>query len=314
MRLLLLLLSSVGLVLAVHRAAAGGGAARAFTGAFETDPVARAAAGPALLLAERAGPGGRETVVLLDPSAPQAPLSESALRRARRLVVDLIDDEVPWNALEAASELRAMGPAAVPALREALGTVDDQQRMFLVSLLLELGVEIDGDLLHAAYRNLGDDDSRLLELDDDTQATKLLISSGAAAWDRVRPGLFARDPQQRFLSAVVLAHTRCPRHVALTVTVLAGHLRDNDWGNDAAQACRALLALGEPAIPHLERLRAMPGPQARQLVALVLEELHDPSPDARAAYQRAKRMAPGRDGRPIVYLRHRPAAPFGLAR
>ena len=237
---------------------------------------------------------------------------ESLEEKVERLLLDLRDDETYGNATRARRHLSLLGAEAVPALRRTLTTRDAQQRTHVVSLLLEAGVEMDGQVLAAVCRNLEGDEFERRVHADDTQGTRTLIKAGSASWEVVRLGLSSGDPQRRFLSAVVLAHTRCPRNVALTVTVLAGHLRDNHWHGDAGVASRALFALGDLAVPDLERLRGMPGLQARRLLALVLSELEAPSQTEREAYERARRMAPGPDGRPLTVWRFQPDIWFGL--
>jgi len=257
--------------------------------------------------------GRRWSAYGVELAAPAPPADPRALERElRTLLLDLRDDGVPRNAGWAEDRLRELGAAAVPALLAALPTDDPQQRRYVLRLLLEQGVEPDTDLLTAMSRTLEQDECPHWVFRDDSRATRALIRAGPASWDFVRPGLSSRDPQRRFLSAVVLAHTRCPQGADVTVTILAGHLRHNRWRGDAGIASRALFSMGDLAAPHLERLRSMPGLQARRLVALVLSELEAPSRTAEEAYARARRMAPGADGRPLTSWRFRTDRWFGL--
>lgn len=308
--LLLLVLAAFAVAGGVH---VGGYGSRA---AGVLPPIVRVgtdgSAGAAVLAAEHrrareagSGKGGSPAGTSGRPETPHPAV-------VRRWVAALIDDDVRGNATESRERLIELGPDAVPALREALRTTDAQQRLYVVHLLAQLEAPIDEDLLRAAALALEDDPWHTDFVHDDTDAVRLLIRAGARAWPEARPGLHARDPQRRFLSAVVLAHTRCPHDLALTVTVLAGHLRDNRWRDDAAIASRALFALGPPAREHLEGLLGMGGLQARRLVKLVLRELEDPSPDPRAAFERATRLAPGPHGGPLVSWRFQRDHFFGL--
>ncbi|MDA1264181.1 MAG: hypothetical protein O2816_03780 [Planctomycetota bacterium] len=236
-------------------------------------------------------------------------------RAALKLVPDLRDDRIYQNAKSAMRKLRLLGDDAIPALQQALATSDSQQRRYVVSLLIELGAPLTDRLLLAAFQNLEEDErSPYPEVPDDTAATRLMIESGPRAWDYAVSGLYSKDQQRRFLSALVLAHSRSPRATNLTVTILAGHLRDNEWQGDAGMASRALFQLGDLALPQLRRLRTMPGEQARRLVALVISELEDPSQSLKEAYQRALRLAPAGDGRPLVSWRFGTDRSFGLER
>ena len=173
---------------------------------------------------------------------------------ARRLASDLISDDTPFNAGLAARELAALGSYSVPALRLALSSRDEQQKMYATLLLAPLVRPTDPDLLRSAYELLKADQVAGWRMGDDTVCTGLLIRAGQAAWPVVRPGLHARDPQQRFLAASVLAHTRCSTELELTVTILCSHLCDNAWVDDAGIASRALYTLGPACLPVLTGL------------------------------------------------------------
>ncbi len=254
------------------------------------------------------------TVDLVDFAEELAGMDDVELARAaRRCVEELISDDRYENAYKASEKLRIIGPRAIPYLREALHSSDRQQHMYVVSLLIELGDEVDLELLAEAYANLDGDEFVSMHLHDDSDAVRLLIDSGSKAWEIARPGLFSTDPQRRYLSALILAHTRCPRDVTLVVTILAGHLADNRWKGDAGQASRALFVLGEPAAAVLRRLRGMGGLQSRRLVTLLLSEIENPSSDPDEAYERALRLAPGPDGRrPLSVWRFQEDHFFGL--
>ena len=305
--------TSQGLLVARKSAAAGFGGERA---ALVPNPVGSGREGHALSLStlERLeGALVRGLGKSYDREWVEGALGSSNAELERDLsglVLDLLDDGVRGNATSAAFRLGLLGKDAAPALRGGLATADDQQRRYVVSLLLQADSELAPALLRAAYRNLEDDRWRWGR--DDTEAVTALIRGGEASWEVVAPGLHSMDTQQRFLSAIVLAHTRCPHHAELVVTVLVGHLRDNQWSGDAGQASRALYALGELARPHLERLRGTPGHQVRRLIALVLSELEAPSGSARGAYKRAQQLAPGPDGRPLTVWRFQEDRAFGL--
>lgn len=275
----------------------------------------------ALLVAERRSPEeGEDPFLALRPDQREWARSVLAmsdpqiLREARRLVLDLRSDNVRWNAIRASRRLQALGDAAMPALREVLFSQDEQQRLMALSLVMRNNPPLDDELLAAIDHTLDSDGYPAWQIADDSHATRRLIEAGEEAWEEVLPGLHASDPQRRFLSALVLAHTQCPRDRALTVTILCGHLRDNDWVGDAGMASRAIYAMGAEAVPHLERLQTIRGPQARALIQLLLAEFERPSRDQHEAYERALRLAPGPNGKPLVVWRLQEEYGYGLKR
>lgn len=273
------------------------------------------------------------------PTLPTQPAERRAL--CIQALAQLRDDDIPRNAMQAMRQLRALDCATDPNLRPllvaCLKSQDLQQRSLIASYLYARSQAPEEELLLAAAMDIGDDivprphksiyfqgypedwtrDDRLglpPTLHNARQAAQLLLHEGQRAWPHLLKRLHASDPQERFLSAVLLARTGCSKKTKLTVTILVTHLKHNDWKGDATIACRALYGLADQALPHLRALGGITDPQAHKLLRLVIKEIEDPSPNASQAYERALRMAPGRDGKPLVVWRYTPDMLDGLVR
>jgi len=253
----------------------------------------------------------------------------------------LKDDDIRWNARRALSLLRELNSANDPILRplllDCLDSIDLQQRSLAARFLRASEKVAEDEMLLAAARDLRDDVvpkphksltfkgypedwsfQKSLRLPHDLhnarQAARMLIGEGSRAWPHVLRRLHASDPQERFLAAVILARTHCAENLDLTVTVLVTHLKDNDWKGDATIAGRALHELGEEALPHLRRLRGIADSQGRRLVRLAIEEIEEPSANASEAYERAQKIAPSAEGKPLAVWRFAPDSLDGLVR
>jgi hypothetical protein len=253
----------------------------------------------------------------------------------------LKDDDIRWNARRALSLLRELNSANDPILRplllDCLDSIDLQQRSLAARFLRASEKVAEDEMLLAAAKDLRDDVvpkphksltfkgypedwsfQKSLRLPHDLhnarQAARMLIDEGSRAWPHVLRRLHASEPQERFLAAVILARTHCAENLDLTVLVLVTHLKDNDWKGDAIIAGRALHELGEEALPHLRRLRGIADSQGRRLVRLAIEEIEEPSANASEAYERAQKIAPSAEGKPLAVWRFAPDSLDGLVR
>ncbi|MDP6387136.1 MAG: hypothetical protein QGI93_13155 [Planctomycetota bacterium] len=268
-------------------------------------------------------------------------LSPEDLRRLCGLALDhLKDDDAYMNAHRARNVLEILGAANNPTLRpllvDCLDSPDVQQRSIVASFLRASDMTAENEMLLAAAKDLRDDGIPKAhksltfkghpegwdwgkhnlphDLHNARQAARMLIGEGSRAWPHVLKCLHASDPQERFLAAVILARTRCPDNLDLTVTVLVTHLKDNDWKGDATIAGRALHELDEAALPHLRRLQSIADPQGRRLVRLAIEEIEEPSANASEAYERAQKIASSAEGKPLAVWRFAPDTLDGLVR
>ena len=295
------------------------------------------------LSTSRTGKGGStDPVQVSELQALKDTLDPDSLKRLCALALEqLRDDDIRWNANQAIHLLKMLDGAHNPVLRplllDCLNSVDLQQRSLVARFLRASEEAAEEKMLLAAAKDLRDDvvpkphkslafkgypegkgywnGLRLPhDLHNARQATRMLIDEGPRAWPHVLKRLHASDPQERFLAAVILARTRCTENLDLTVTVLVTHLKDNDWKGDAIIAGRALHELGEAALPHLRRLRSIADPQGRRLVRLAIEDIEEPSSNASEAYERAQKIAPSAEGKPLAVWRFAPDSLDGLVR
>ncbi|MFT7678343.1 MAG: hypothetical protein ACI8QC_002329, partial [Planctomycetota bacterium] len=195
---------------------------------------------------------------------PTNPAARKAL--CLHALAQLLDDDIRGNATLAMRQLRALDSTNDPELRPllvaCLKSRDLQQRSLIASFLNARSQAPEQEMLLAAAQDLRDDvvprphksltfqgypegwttDDRLglpSTIHNASQAAALLLREGERAWPHLLKGLNASDPQQRFLSAVILARTGCEQDLRFTITILVTHLKDNDWKGDATIAGRA---------------------------------------------------------------------------
>lgn len=84
------------------------------------------------------------------------------------------------------------------------------------------------------------------------------------------------DPQQRFLSALVLAQAGKTDHVKRLTEILLPHLADNELRNDAGIAAHAIYRLGPAAWPYLEPLLGGEDHQQTTLAQSIMAQGLDP--------------------------------------
>ncbi|MEM7516090.1 MAG: hypothetical protein AAF368_04085, partial [Planctomycetota bacterium] len=185
------------------------------------------------------------------PAVQEITPEQSAL--ARKLVADLIADEVAHNARAALYRLREMDPLPREVLRTALLSRDRQQRLFAADVLrcrreepAEDLVEVTFETLQFHEDDLGGEHPFLL-----VSALQFLERHVETARDRLLRGLHAADGQLRFYCALVLAATKSSAALPAICGELISHLDDNELANDATLAGRALHRLGGAALPFL---------------------------------------------------------------
>jgi hypothetical protein len=213
-----------------------------------------------------------------------APVDQATIAR---LIADLADDDVRWNAHRAMWRLRKIGSAAEEQLEAALFSHDWQQRQIAAHCLRGLeGYEPSDRMLEVTVEGLRDDDLPSEGRRDHRGAytyvfnaksgTEYLLGHAEAAGPFLLDGLRSDDAQQRFLSAFILGHAGLTSGLPEGAPILLEHLRDNDIGGDAIMSAAALYRFGPDVMPHL--LAALPDADAQQaqLVNLILLDLTDP--------------------------------------
>jgi len=214
--------------------------------------------------------------------SPQQTLNKERADRIMRLIRDLHDDDVYYNAHRASYELPSMGPDIIPFLEHALFSHDYQSRHLAASILRGMGEpdEAPSDrLLEVTLDLLGRDGY-------DPEQYWSLFSPGEAffylfkrpdVFERVRGtlmrNLHSSDGQEKFLSAALLAERGETALAPVLVSRLAPHLADNDIPRDGGVAAHALHALGPSALPYLTPYRRSTDPQQAELADLVCTAL-----------------------------------------
>ena len=228
-------------------------------------------------------------VLRLPGTAPRA--APSGPDWIAEAVADLAHDQEDLNASFALQALANAGDVVVPPLREALLSVDPQQRRLAGYLLCARDDEPSADLRAVAVELLRYDElSNALRPRDGHD-----LGATAAAWlerhvedarRELTRALYSDDGRQRFLAAYVTIRGGDRTTVARCCAILTDHLRDNRVRNDARSAADALLALGEPALPYLAHALAISDRQSRQLIELLQDDITNP---ARTPAERARR-------------------------
>ena len=244
--------------------------------------------GPARTLeqASKASPVSLSPVPALDP----APTPSKG--RIAGWIIDLLDDDIRGNARDACFHLIQCGAAAKTALFDALDSSDLQQRQYAAYILGEIGAEPTDRWIQVVFEGLANDrwprqratslalsGSRATynpELANATCGYRRLRSLGARVWPHIRPGLHSGDIQQRFITALILAHTKDVQSAARVTTILAGHLSSNEQAQDALLSCAALFAFREHTAGYLERIGCHGDQQCELLVAYLLERMASP--------------------------------------
>ncbi|MGK0301971.1 MAG: hypothetical protein ACI89X_002851 [Planctomycetota bacterium] len=125
-------------------------------------------------------------------------------------------------------------------------------------------------------------------------SARFLRSRAAIASGFLANQLTSMNPQQRFLSAYLLAQAgltnrdRYPGYAGRIAFELLGHLPDNKISGDALMATHGLFRLGKVALPILLDNRRFMDPQAQKLIDLIQLDLQKPPRNKRELHQRGR--------------------------
>ena len=209
-----------------------------------------------------------------------------------QLVVDLMDDDIQWNASNAIRHLAVAGEAAIPFLEPALLSRDGQQRLLAAYVLRRIGGPPSDALLEVSVESLRSDVPRgiirTLVSDTRTGATLFLANHGGRARTWLVAGLSSNDPQQRYLCAFLLARDGARDYVGLISGELMPHLRDNQIAGDAIYTAHALHRLGTHVLPFLRASYFGADEQMSQLLDLIERDIIDPPGSTEEIARRGK--------------------------
>lgn len=200
-----------------------------------------------------------------------------------QLIHDLRHDDLRWNAHEALATLWRMDCEIIPLLEQALH-MDDYQGRHAVGQILRImncPEYVPSDqLLQVTLQLLSRDQydpDQYWSLFGPTSAFEYLYQSPDDVYARVRESLVVRlssaDPQERFLSAALLAERGESQLAPSLVRILAPHLADNDIRTDGGVAAHALYRLGASVIPSLTPYRRSSDRQQAELADLICRAL-----------------------------------------
>jgi hypothetical protein len=198
---------------------------------------------------------------------------------ASRLVLELNDDNVRWNAERARSHLQALWPASREALERTLVDGDEQARLIAAQLLRDMCDDPSDALLDACVADLRDDSDevrRYLSYYTAYHAANYLIRFPDRVGPHLEPALSSGDEQQRLYAAAVAGHTQQFRLMDLAAPILIEHLRGNHVDHDAQIAAQALHRFGPPVIPFLRLHVADNDEQLAGCVRHLIERLEHP--------------------------------------
>ena len=192
-------------------------------------------------------------------------------------------------------ELTRAWPDSRPWLEEGLDSADSQQRLLCALVLMRKDCPPFPRLLEVAVESLRDDHlpsghhrdgtPAYLSVYNAERAQRYLVQQGNSARSALLKGLGGYDSQQKLLSACLLARLPDEGLHGKLAEILASHLFNNGISGDAAQATRALLRIGKPALPILQSLSRSWDPQAARLSRALLD-LIDQRHDAATAFEK----------------------------
>lgn len=209
-----------------------------------------------------------------------APVPSGNREAIRNHIQNLRDDDIKWNAHEAANRLMDLDCEAVPYLEEALRDPDPQARHIAANLLRQICPE------HVPSQTLLDVTLALLNSPNDEYAGELVYPILAYAYlnqsniyPHARSRLVAQlshvDPRVRLYSSLIVANQKETAFASSLVRTLLPHLSDNDLKGDAAAAAYALRQLGNAALPYLVSARSgSTDPQQKELLGLVISSIN----------------------------------------
>jgi hypothetical protein len=197
-----------------------------------------------------------------------------------KLINDLRDDDIAWNATTAYMEIANARCEAVPWLEPVLYDADLQARYAAAQLLRDICPEYEASerLLEVSMEFLRrgyEDDPPLADFIWSWDAFRYLDQSNV--YHRVRSRLLTNlqsaNRRERLYSALIVAKNGEVDFAGHLVNILAPHLADNDLRRDASLATSAIFSLGKAALPHLHSYRFSPDQQQAELAELICTTL-----------------------------------------
>jgi hypothetical protein len=230
------------------------------------------------------------------------------------LIHELRDDNVEWNAMGAAWQLRSLRIGAVPALERALHSPDWQTRQFAASILREHEWgDPSGALIAVTVEGLRSDDlpdqraegsrrSAYSYVNNGKEGVEFLAKHARSAVMEMSRALANGDDQQKLLCAVAAGLAGLDDLLPAAAPVLIEHLGGNDVGADATLAQAGLIGFGPRVVEYLSGAMDGGDVQRQKLLRRVLERVRREEYAAARAAERGEEWAPRRLDLSDVYF------------
>ena len=181
-----------------------------------------------------------------------------------RQVAQLESTEVSVRA-EATNRIRQIGAEAVPVLIEVLNEEEDEYtRASAIWLLSEIGQPLDL-VAHALIGSLGDSDQNVSQT-----ATSALISLGEPVVDSLIQALEHVSTTVRIQATYALGEIGQP--IEKIMPSLINNFDDPEW-NVRRVSVRALLNIGQPAVPLLTEALEKGNKETQRVAQIALEQM-----------------------------------------
>lgn len=200
----------------------------------------------------------------------------SAWLLSRKLVHDLRDDDIRWNADRAADMLPTLWPTARTALEAALDDDDRQARIIAAALLRSACPNDPSDALLAACIDDLRNDAQQIDfwtLRNAREAAEYLCGFPRRTEALLRTALHSDDAQQRLLAAAVAGFSGLDSLVDEAAPLLVVHLGGDDIQGNAKLAVGALFRFGPRVTPYLVPSMLSRDPQASGLARAIMIRL-----------------------------------------
>lgn len=181
-----------------------------------------------------------------------------------RQVAQLESTEVSVRA-EATNRIRQIGAEAVPVLIEVLNEEEDEYtRASAIWLLSEIGQPLDL-VAHALIGSLGDSDQNVSQT-----ATSALISLGEPVVDSLIQALEHVSTTVRIQATYALGEIGQP--IEKIMPSLINNFDDPEW-NVRRVSVRALLNIGQPAVPLLTEALEKGNKETQRVAQIALDQM-----------------------------------------
>ena len=217
-------------------------------------------------------------------------------------VENLRDDNKRFNFIYFTSYLRGRLEYAAPSLMDALNSTDPQQREWVLPVLTQIHFNeciprLDRAIIGRIKEYSGNRKYRPVH---DWPYKRRLSPSLEQTWithhthrlhGMLLEWLGGKDMGLRSVAAHAFAKWKAPEHAQRVVSALVGELKSDFKTGNASSAARALLVMGQLALPWLEGIREFHDAQQRVYIMLLIDEIRHPA-ESLADLESRRKMYP----------------------